>query len=278
MDLLVEPFATNPFMQRALVAGLLTVVATSLVGTWVVLRGLSFISDAMAHGVLPGIAIAYVLGASTTLGAALSGLAMVAGISAVSRWTRLGADVAIGLLFVGMLALGVAIISASGAYATDLSGILFGDAIGISRGDVVVTLVAAVLAVLATVLGYRVFLVLTFSEDKAAALGMRPAVVNAAMLLLVGMTVVAAFRTVGTLLVFALLVAPPASASLLARRVPMMMVVSVVLGAVSLVVGLLVSYHAGLAASPAVAVVAVATFFVLLVARNVPRGRTVPAG
>lgn len=278
MDLLVEPFATNPFMQRALVAGLLTVVATSLVGTWVVLRGLSFISDAMAHGVLPGIAVAYVLGASTTLGAALSGLAMVAGISAVSRWTRLGTDVAIGLLFVGMLALGVAIISASGAYATDLSGILFGDAIGISRGDVVVTLVAAVLAVVATVLGYRVFLVLTFSEDKAAALGMRPAVVNAAMLLLVGMTVVAAFRTVGTLLVFALLVAPPASASLLARRVPVMMVVSVVLGAVSLVVGLLVSYHAGVAASPAVAVVAVAAFFVLLVARSLPRGRTVPAG
>ncbi len=268
MDLLVDPFLDHGFMVRALVAGVLTVVTTTLVGTWVVLRGLSFLGDALAHGVLPGIALAVVLGGSVTLGAAVSGAAMLAGIDLVRRRTRLSGDTGIGLLFVGMLALGVAIISAGGAYATDLSGILFGDAIAVDRSDLVVTGVAAVLVVAATVVGYRAFLALAYSEDTAAALGLRPALVHLAMLALVGVAVVASFRTVGTLLVFALLVAPPATASLVARRVPVMMAVGVGVGVVAVVVGLLASYHLGVAASPAVAFVGVAAFFVVLAVRE----------
>lgn len=279
MEVLIDPFLEHGFMVRALVAGLLTVVTTTLVGTWVVLRGLSFLGDALAHGVLPGIALAVVLGGSVTLGAALSGAAMIAGIDLVRRRTRLSGDTGIGLLFVGMLALGVAIISAGGAWATDLSGILFGEAIAVDRGDVLLTLGAAVVVAVATVVGYRAFLALTYSEDRAAALGLRPGLVHLAMLALVGIAVVASFRTVGTLLVFALLVAPPSTASLVARRVPVMMATGIGLGAVAVVAGLLASYHWGVAAAPAIAVVSVASFFAVLAVREVAVGlrRAVPA-
>lgn len=269
MDWLLEPFLANPFMQRALVASLFTVVTTSLVGTWVVLRGLTFVGDAMAHGVIPGITLAFLLGFDLGLGAAVSAAVMVGGISVVSRRSRLPEDASIGLLFVGMLALGVTIISLRGSYAGDLTAILFGDAIGVSAGDVRGTAVAMVLTVVAVAALYRPFLVLTFSRDKADALGFRPGLTHAVMLVLVGLAIVVSFRTVGTLLVFAFLVAPPAAASLVARRVPVLMAVAVGLGAVAVITGLLLSYHLGTPASPSVALVAVGEFFLLLAALEV---------
>ncbi len=269
MDWLIEPFAANPFMQRALLASLLTVATTSLVGTWVVLRGLTFMGDAMAHGVIPGITLAFLLGLNLAVGAAVSAAVMVLGINLVSRRSRLPSDTGIGLLFVGMLALGVMIISLRGAYAGDLTAILFGDAIGVTSGDVVATGVAAAVTVTLTTLLYRPFLVLAFSEDKADVLGFRPRLTHVVMLGLVGLAIVASFRTVGTLLVFALLVAPPAAASLVARRVPVMMATAMGLGAIAVVAGLLVSYHGGTPASSTIAVVAVSEFFLVLAALGV---------
>ena len=269
MDWFLEPFTANPFMQRALLASLLTVVTTSLVGTWVVLRGMTFIGDAMAHGVIPGITLAFLLGVDLTLGAAVSALVMIGGINLVDRRSRLPQDTAIGLLFVGMLALGVTIISLRGAYAGDLTSILFGDAIGVTRGDVVATALAAVVTIALTVVLYRAFLVLAFSRDKAEVMGFRPGLTHALMLVLVGMSIVVSFRTVGTLLVFAFLVAPPAAASLVARRVPTMMATAVGLGAVAVVVGLLASYHGGTPASASIAVAAVLEFFVVLAVREI---------
>lgn len=265
----LDPFVDNPFMQRALLASLFTVVTTSLVGTWVVLRGMAFMGDAMAHGVIPGIALAYLWGINLGVGAAVSALVMVGGINVVSRRSRLPEDTSIGLLFVGMLALGVAIISTRGAYAGDLTGILFGDAIAVSRGDVVTTVVAASVTLGVTVALYRPFLVLSFSRDKAAALGLRPGAAHVAMLVLVGLAVVVSFQTVGTLLVFAFLVAPPATASLLARRLPTMIATAIGLGGVAVVIGLLTSFHAGTPAAASIAVATVVEFFIVLTAREV---------
>lgn len=264
MDVLIEPFTANPFMQRALLAALLTVVTTSLVGTWVVLRGLAFMGDAMAHGVIPGITLAFLLDVNLTLGAAVSALVMVGGINLVSRRSRLPEDTSIGLLFVGMLALGVAIISLQGAYAGDLTTILFGDAIGVTGGDVATTAVAAAVTLVLTVVLYRPFLVLAFSRDKADALGFRPGLTHVVMLALVGLAIVASFQTVGTLLVFSFLIAPPAAASLVARRVPVMIAIAVGLGVIAAYVGLLLSYHLGTPASASIAVVAVAEFFLVM--------------
>jgi ABC-type Mn2+/Zn2+ transport system permease subunit len=271
MDWLLEPFTCTScgFMIRALVAGLLTVVTTSLIGTWVVLRGMAFMGDAMAHGVIPGVTAAYLLDANLGVGAAVSAAVMVGGINVVSRRSRLPEDTGIGLLFVGMLALGVTLISLRGAFAGDLTAILFGDAIGVTAGDVRTSAIAALVAVLLTVALYRPFLVLAFSEDKAQALGLRPRAAHITLLTLIGMAIVVSFQVVGTLLVFAFLVAPPATAALVSRRVPVMMAVAVLFGSIGVVLGLAVSYNYDTAASPTIAGLTVLGFFVVLVVRDV---------
>ena len=262
-DLLLEPFRYG-FMRNALAAGLLTVIASSLVGTWVVMRGLAFIGDALAHGVLPGIAIAYLLGGNLLLGAAFGAAVMVGGISLVTARSRIGEDTAIGLLFVGMLALGVAIISARGAYAGDLTTILFGDPLGV-RTDALWTLLAAtVVTVIFSIVAYRPFLALTADRAKAATLGMRPGLAHIVMLALVAVVVVTSFRSVGTLLVFAFLIAPPATAVLVARRVPVVMLAAIGFGSLAVLVGLLLSYHLATATAATIAGVSVLGFFVML--------------
>lgn len=267
LEFLTEPFAYG-FMRTALAAGLLTVVAGSVIGTWVVLRGLTFMGDALAHGVLPGIALAFVLGGNLMLGGAVSALVMVGGVSLASSRGRLGEDTSIGLLFVGMLAAGVAIISRGGAYAGELTTILFGDPLGVTAGDVRDVAVAAGVTLVATVVLYRPFLVLSFSRAKARVLGLRPTLTHLLMLAIIALVVVTSFRTVGTLLVFAFLVAPPATASLVTRRVPVMMVAAVLLGSVAVVAGLLISYHYATATAATVAGLTVVMFFATLALRE----------
>lgn len=263
MDWLIDPFSFD-FMQRALAAGVLAVLTTSLVGTWVILRGLAFMGDALAHGVLPGIALALLLGIHPMVGAAVAAVVMVGAISLVHRTTRLTEDTGIGLLFVGMLALGVIVISRSGSFAVDLVAILFGDVLGTSWGDLVIQGVAAVIAVGGVVLFYRPLLVLSFNEQKAATLGLRPRLAHLVMMGLITVAVVASFPTVGALLVFGLLIAPPATAVLVARRVPTVMVTASVLGTVEVTAGLLISFHFDTAAGATMSGLAVAVFFVVL--------------
>lgn len=268
MDWLTYPFSFE-FMQRALAAGVLAVLTTSVVGTWVILRGLAFMGDALAHGVLPGIAVAVLLGLNPVLGATVAALFMVAAIALVHRTTRLSEDTAIGLLFVGMLALGVIIISRSGSFAVDLVAILFGDVLGTSRGDLVLQAVAAAVALGGVTLFYRPLLVLCFNEQKAATLGFRPRLTHLVMMGLITLAVVSSFQAVGALLVFGLLIAPPATAVLLARRVPTVMVVAAVLGVFEVTAGLLLSYHLDTAAGATMSGLAVAVFFLVLAGTRV---------
>lgn len=268
MEWFTEPFEFA-FMQRALLAATLTVVATSLIGTWVVLRGITFIGDALAHGVIPGIALAFLWGFDVTIGALASAVVMIGGVNLVTRRTRLPEDTGIGLLFVGMLALGVVIISKSSSYAGDLTSFLFGNVLGVRTSDLWLQLGTAVLVLAGVVLCYRPFLVLSLDRRKAALLGMRPQLAHAVMLALVALSIVASFRTVGTLLVFGLLIGPPATASLLVRRVPAMMFTAVAIGLVSVYAGLLISYHADTAAGATMSGLSIAVFFVVLAGREV---------
>jgi ABC-type Mn2+/Zn2+ transport system permease subunit len=267
VELLIDPFAVG-FMQRALLAGALAAVTCSLVGTWVVLRGLTFMGDALAHGVLPGIAVAYILvgggDVATTVGAAVAAVIVIAGVNVVQRHSPLPEDAGIGLLFIGMLALGVMIISRGASYFGDLLSFLFGAALGITPGAIVVQGIAAVLALIGVVVFHRAFLALSFDERKAQGLGLHPSVARIALLALIALAIISSFRTVGNLLVYGLLIAPPATASLLARRVPMMMAVSVGVGIVSVYAGLVLSYHLDLAAGAAMAGFAVAVFFAVM--------------
>lgn len=270
MDWLLDPFDPE-FMQRALLASMLAVVASSVVGTWVVLRGLSFLGDALAHGVIPGIALAVLWGFSVTLGALITAALMVGGVSLVNRRARLGEDTGVGLLFVGMLALGVIIISKSKSFATDVQSLLFGDVLGVTWGDIRLQLVAAVLVVAASALGYRAFLALSFNEAKAGSLGLRPGLTHLLLLALIAVAIVSSFQAVGTLLVFGLLIGPPATAVLLVRRVWLCMVVGVALGWVAAGLGLVLSYHYGTAGGATVAGVSVGMFFVVLAGQEIGR-------
>lgn len=263
MDWFLEPFALG-FQQRALLGGLVAAVMASIVGVWLVLRGMSFFGDAFVHGVLPGIAAAVVLDFSPYVGAALAAIVMVVGIEYVHRTTTLKEDTGIGLLFVGMLALGVVIISKSDSYSGSLTSILFGDAFGVTTEDLIGQAILAVVVVLGSLALYRPLLVLSFSPQKAQALGMNPKLVHALLLVLIAAAVIGSFQSVGTMLLFGLLVGPPATAALLARTIPRMIVYSILIASVSVWFGLVLSYHLGTAGSATMALVPITAFFVVL--------------
>jgi len=267
MDWLIDAFEPT-FMQRALIGSLIAVVATSLVGTWVVLRGLAFLGDALAHGVIPGIALAVLWSFNPLIGAFVAAIVMSGLVSMVSNRSTVREDTAIGLLFVGMLSLGIVIVSRAGSFSTEVTALLFGDVLGVTTEDIRSQAIAAAIVVVATLVLYRPFLALTFNRDKAQTLGMRPRLAQTALLVLLALSIVASFQAIGTLLVFGLLIGPPATALLIARRVPVIMVTSMLLGAVAVVLGLLVSYHHGTAGGATIAGISVAQFFLLLAVRE----------
>lgn len=267
MDVILDAFEPS-FMQRALIGSLIAVVATSLVGTWVVLRGLAFLGDALAHGVIPGIALAVLWGFSPIIGAFLAAMVMSGLVSVVSNRTIVREDTAIGLLFVGMLSLGIVIVSRAQSFSTEVTALLFGDVLGVTTGDIRNQFVAAAIVVVFSVLLYRPFLALTFNRDKAKTLGMHPRLAQTALLALLALSIVASFQAIGTLLVFGLLVGPPATASLIVHRVPAIMVTSMGFGAVAVIAGLLVSFHHGTAGGATIAGFCAMQFFVVLAGRE----------
>ncbi|WP_328393009.1 zinc ABC transporter permease AztB [Nocardia sp. NBC_00416] len=276
MDWLIVPFEVS-FVQRALWGGLLVSCLCALAGTWVVVRGMAFLGEAMAHGMLPGVAVAALLGGNLLLGALVSASAMAAGVSVLSRNRRLSTDTGIGLLFVGMLAAGVILISRSQSFAVNLTGFLFGDVLATRPRDLVFLLAALGVALAITVLGHRGFVALSFDPRTAQTLGLRPRRAQFALLALLTLAIAASFHIVGTLLVFGLLVAPPAAATYFTHRLPRIMLAAAGIGALSTVLGLLISWHAGTAAGATIAATAVAIFFVSAGAarlRAALRGRT----
>jgi ABC-type Mn2+/Zn2+ transport system permease subunit len=221
--------------------------------------------------VLPGIAGALLLGLPGIGGAVVGAAAMIGGVTLVRRRSRLSGDTAIGLLFVGMLALGVVIVSRSDSFSGDLTRILFGEVLGISWGDIGIQLAATAVVTALAAICARPFLLLAFDRDQTRVAGFNAELHDWLMLGLVALTVVVAFGTVGTLLVFGMLIAPPATAALVARRIPPMMGLAALVGVVSVVAGLLISYHADLAAGATIVLVEVAIFFVALTAKSVVR-------
>ncbi len=269
MHWLADPFLDNEFLQRALLAGVLVSIACAVVGTYVVLRGLAFIGDALAHGVLPGVAGALLLGLPGMLGAAVGAAAMIGGVGLITARSRLSSDTAIGLLFVGLLALGVVMVSGSDHFTGDLVKILFGELLGISRADLAFQAGATVVVVVVGVLFARPFLLLCFDADLAQVMGFHARRSHYVMLALIATTVIVSFQTVGTLLVFGMLLAPAGVGALLARRVGIMMIWSAGTGMLSTYLGLLASYHFNYAAGASVVLCAVLLFFVVFAAAAV---------
>lgn len=270
LQTIVDPLMVG-FVQRALWAGIVLSALCALVGVWVIARGLTFLGEAMGHAMVPGVAIASLLGIDLVFGAAASAIVMVLGVESMRTHKDFGRDTSIGLLFVGLLAAGVIIVSYSSSFATDLTALLFGDVLAVNGGDIARLIILSVGVLLVTVVFYRAFLAVTFDERKARTLGMRPVLTNLLMVLTLAVAMAGAFSVVGTLLAFGMLVAPSATALLIVRRVPVAMMVAFVFGVAATTIGLLISWHAATAAGATIATTAVVLFFITLIIRTVGR-------
>lgn len=268
MTWLTDPLSTD-FMLRALLGGVLVAAICAVVGTWVVVRGMAFLGEAMAHGMLPGVALASLLGLPVIAGAAVSAAVMSLGVGLIARRGRLSTDTSIGLFFVGMLALGVIIVSHSRSFAVDLTAILFGDVLAVQTGDLIGLAIALGATVLLAALFHRAFVALAFDPRLAGTLGLRPRLAQVVLVGLVTLAVVASYSAVGSLLVVGLLLAPAVAAGHWVRRIPAIMLLAALLGASAVTCGLLVSWHAGTAAGATIAAASVALVAVSAAARSV---------
>jgi ABC-type Mn2+/Zn2+ transport system permease subunit len=260
-DLLVQPLG-YPFMVRGLLASMMVGTLCAVVGTYVVLRGMAFFGDALAHAILPGVAIAYLLGANLFWGALGMGLVTALGIGYVSKRGQVKEDTAIGVIFAASFALGVALLSTVQGYSVDLTHILFGDVLGVSTTDLWLTAGLGLGVLLIVILLYKELLVISFDPILAATLRLPLLALDYLLLVLIALTIVVALQTVGVALMVAMLVTPAATAYLLTRRLWHMMVVGAVVGAVSSVAGLYLSFYVNVASGAAVVLVCTA-FFVL---------------
>jgi len=261
--LLAEPFAF-PFMIRALIASVVTGAVCALVGTYVILRGMAFFGDALAHSVLPGVALGYLVGRGSrtvVLWWAL-GSAVVAALSmgALARRTRFKEDTAIGIVFVIMFAAGIALISTHRGYAVDLTHFLFGNVLGVSPEQLRIVVVLGFCVAALVLILHRGFLIISFDPVLAHTLRMPVRLLSNLLLLLLAVTVVVCLQSVGIALTLAMLVLPPSTGFLLAQRLPSMMALSVFFGVLASVLGLYVSYYAGIAAGPSIVLVGAALF------------------
>jgi len=265
-----EPFSRNEFLRNALLGSTLVAIICAIAGTYVVLRGLSFVGDALAHGVIPGIAIALLFGVPGVVGAALGALVMMGGVSLVTSRVRLSSDTAIGLLFVGMLSLGVIITSRSTSFVGDITRILFGELLGVSSTDLVWQVVVLVVVAAIAVVAHRPFVLMSLDDGLARTSGFSVRFFHSLMLAMVAVAVVGSFQLVGTLLVLGLLIAPAATGALLTRRVSTMMLAATGFGVLSSYLGLLTSYHFDVAAGASIVFTSV-YLFVLVAILTIPR-------
>lgn len=266
MGWLLEPLG-YAFMVRGLIAAVMVGVVCATVGTYMVLRGMAFFGDALAHAILPGVAVGYLLSGGGQgpifwwgLG---TGVLTALGIGAVGKGAQVKEDTAIGIIFSGMFALGIALISTLRSYAVDLAHFLFGNVLGVSTGDLWLTAAFGALVLLTIGIFYKEFLVLSFDPILAATLRLPAGFLRYLLLVLIAVTIVVSLQTVGVALMVAMLVTPAATAYLLTRRMAPMMALAAGIGAVSGVVGLYLSYYVSVASGAAIVLVATAIFLLV---------------
>ncbi len=267
----LEPLS-YPFMVRGLMAALMVGIVCALVGTYVVLRGMAFFGDALAHAILPGVATGYLVsgGARDMLfwWALLTAVLAALGIGAVRKGTQVKEDTAIGIVFVGMFALGIALISTMRSYTVDLVHFLFGDVLGVSQSDLLLTAVFGLLVIVTIAAFYKEFMVISFDPTLAETLRLPSTWLHYLLLVLIATAIVVSLQTVGVALMLGMLVTPAATAYLLTRRLLPMMALAALIGSLSSVIGLYLSYYVSMASGAAI--VLVCTAFFLLAALFAP--------
>ncbi len=271
MGWLLEPL-TYPFMIRGLLAAMLVGAICAVLGTYVVLRGMAFFGDALAHAILPGVAVAYLVQWPLSIGALAAGLLAAAAIGYLQ--SRIREDTAIGIVFSGAFALGIVLLSMVRTYTVDLTHFLFGNVLGVSPTDLVITAILSGGVLLLTVALHKEFVLITFDPVLATVLQLPTTLLRYLLLFMLAITVVAALQVVGVALVVAMLVTPPAAAYLLVRRVGPMMGLAAFFGILSAVAGLYGSYYLNLPSGPAMVLVCTAMFLLsLLLSRRAGKPR-----
>lgn len=275
VEFLAEPLAYN-FITRGLLALVLVGGVSAVIGCFVVVRGLSFFGDALAHTVLPGVALSYtasggVIGTNLLVGGLAAGVLSALLIAFLTRKDRLKEDTAIGLVFVTMFALGVAIISTQGSYSLDLTHILFGSINGISRADLEIMAVMGAIVVAIVGIFYKQFLIISFDVTLAHTLKLPVEFLRILLLILIAVTIVTSLQAVGIALMLALLIAPPATARLLVNRLHHMIVVAAIIGIVSGMVGFYLSYYMDIPSGSSIVLTMSTLFGVVFVWQSVWR-------
>ncbi len=261
LDTITDPLQ-YAFMRRALIEVILMGVVTGTIGTYVVLRGLSFIGDALSHAIFPGVTIAFLLERSVFVGALVFGVLTSAGIAVIGRNQRVREDSAIGVLFAGTFALGIVLISSSNNFTRDLASFLFGNVLGASWNDIVLSATVGALVLVALALLHKELMAASFDRTAAEAMGLPVFWLDLLLLVLISMTIVVSLKAVGNILVVAMLVTPAATARLLTERLVQTMALSALLGAAAGVIGLYISYHQDVAAGGTIVLVSTAGFMV----------------
>jgi manganese/iron transport system permease protein len=280
MHYLTDPLQFE-FMRRALMAVALTGIASGVLGSYVVLRGLAFIGDALTHAVFPGVVIAVAIGRSILLGALVVGLLTAVGIATISRGRRVSEDTAIGILFAAMFALGVVLVSSLAAYQKDVGDLLFGDILGVSAQDLWVAGATTLVAVGATLLVNKELALIGFDREMAQAMRYPVFVLDLVLLGLITLAIVVSLQAIGNILVLAMLVTPAATARLLTQRLATMQALSAALGVLAGVVGMYISFWWNVASGGAVVLTTTAVFFAVFAVtelRELRRRRPAGAG
>ena len=262
MTWVIEPLS-YAFMQRGLAAALIVGIVCSIIGCFVVLKSMAFMGDAMAHAILPGVAVAYLLQANLFIGALVAAILVALGIGYFSREGSIKEDTVIGILFSFALALGIVLISSIRSYAVDLSHILFGNVLGVSTQDLWVTGILGGVVIITIIILYKPLLVLSFDPILAASLRLPTGLLRYTLLILLSLTIVVSIQSVGVGLVAAMLVTPAATAYLLARRLPAMMLLSALFGSLASLIGLYASYFANVASGAGIVVTSTLIFVVV---------------
>jgi manganese/iron transport system permease protein len=253
---------TYTFMQRGFLAAIMVGILCAVIGCYVVLRGMAFLGDAMAHAILPGVAIAYLLKGNLLVGALIAAVVVALGISLFSKNGTIKEDTAIGIFFAAALSLGVALISGIRSYAVDLSHILFGNVLGVSTNDLWMTGFLTLIVIAAIIVLYKPFMVISFDPILAATLRMPANLLRSLLLVLIALTVVVSMQTVGVGLVAAMLVTPGATAYLLTRRLSRMLVISALIGGLASITGLYLSFYLNIASGAAIVLCATFLFII----------------
>jgi ABC-type Mn2+/Zn2+ transport system permease subunit len=266
-NFLLEPLRLQ-LMQRGLAAAVIVALLCAVIGTFVVLRGLAFLGDALGHAVFPGVVAAYVLNVNMLLGGLAAGLLTTAGISLATRNRRIKNSTAIGIFYTVAFAAGALLLSRSRSASRGLSELLLGNVLAVRQTDLILTACVATAVLLVVAVFYKELVLVSFDPALAAAHGRNVALLDTALFALLTLAIVAALQTVGNVLVVALLVVPPATARLVVRRIGAMMALAVVLGVLSTIVGVYASYYLAVASGGAIVLCACALFFVVLGARS----------